>query len=39
MYNSDINNLSIDKETLKKEMEEIEKIEFQKIIFGGKKSK
>ena len=39
MYNNDINNLSFDKEKLKKEVEEKDEIEFQKIKMEGKESK
>ena len=39
MYNKDINNLSFDKERLKMEIEDKDRIEFEKIKLEGKESK
>ena len=39
MYNDDINNLSFDKDTLKKEISDKENMEFEKIVLEGKESK
>ena len=39
MYNNDINNLSFDKDTLKKALDQKEEIEFQKLKIEGKESK
>lgn len=39
MYNNDINNLSFDKDTLKKALDQKDEIEFQKLKMEGKESK
>ena len=39
MYNNDINNLSIDKDTLKKEISDEENMDFEKSALEGKESK